>query len=236
MSFCARLWARLLHRQTPTAISPRTTSDHLPADSGPRIFVVVEGRHDIEFLRRISAMLHTHDARLPDLGAMERRGELIFIPLGGDPRLWTYRLAGLGRREFHLYDRETLPETESRQQAADVVNLRPQCRAVLTKKRNLENYLHPEAIFEAGGAKLDYSDRDHVAELIARHCYARLNTQDSWNDLPTRTRRRRRNRVKKWLNTRAVERMTPKRLAEQDPEGEVRCWLATIARLAGGLP
>jgi hypothetical protein len=28
--------------------------------------------------------------------------------------------------------------------------------------------------------------------------------------------------------------MTPERLAERDPEGEVRSWLVTIARLARG--
>jgi len=58
----------------------------------PKIFVMVEGPHDIEFLRRISAMLHTKSPTLPDLADMERRRELVFVPCGGDPRLWAFRL------------------------------------------------------------------------------------------------------------------------------------------------
>ena len=45
-------------------------------------------------------------------------------------------------------------------------------------------------------------------------------------------RRRLRYKAKKWLNTRAVEQMTAARLAERDPDGEVRAWLATIANLS----
>jgi len=57
---------------------------------------VVEGIHDIQLLTRISAMLHAHDAALPSLSEMERRGELVFVPFGGgDVRLWVERLAPL---------------------------------------------------------------------------------------------------------------------------------------------
>ena len=203
-------------------------------NGGPRIFLVVEGVNDIQFLRRISAILHIDDPHMPDLSAMEHRGELIFVPFGGgDVSLWTDRLAGLARAEFHLYDREMPPESQSRQAIADAVNRRPQCRAVLTKKRSLENYLSPSAIHEAGDVDINFSDHDSVAELVARQMHKHRNGQPRWDDLPTRTRKRRRDRVKKWLNTRAVERMTVARIAERDPSGEVRCWLATIARLAG---
>ena len=200
---------------------------------GPRIFLVVEGANDIQFLRRISAILHIDNPHMPDLLGMEHRGELIFVPFGGgDVSLWTDRLAGLARAEFHLYDREMPPESQSRQRIVDAVNRRPQWRAVLTKKRSLENYLAPSAIREAGDVDVNFSDHDPVAELIARQMHKHRNGQPRWNDLPARIRKRRRDRVKKWLNTRAVERMTVARLAKRDPEGEVRCWLATIVRLA----
>ncbi len=228
-NFWRRLWPYLHSRQTS---SPnRSRPNH---NGGRRIFLVVEGVNDIQFLQRISAMLHFDDPHLPDLSAMERRGELIFVPFGGgDVSLWTDRLAGLARAEFHLYDREMPPETQSRQTVADAVSRRPQCRAVLTKKRSLENYLAPSAIREAGTVDITFSDHDDVAEVVARQMHTRIDRQPPWNDIPARARKRRRDRVKKWLNTRAVERMTPGRLAEQDPAGEVRSWLATILRLAG---
>ncbi len=224
---CCRVTKSTRARTEPT--------DHI-CDGSPKVLVLVEGPNDIHFLRHISAILHTFDPTLPDLADMERRRELIFVPFGGgDLRLWTFRLAGLVPCEFHLYDRDTPPETESRQQAVDLVNLRPGCRAVLTGKRSLENYLHREAIAEVGGMDVRFSDGDHVAELIARHCYDRHPDYMPWTELPARTRKRRRDKVKKWLNTKAVQQMTPERIAECDPDGEIASWLVTIARLADGI-
>ena len=53
-----------------------------------------------------------------------------------------------------------------------------------------------------------------------------------WSELKSRTRRRLRNRSKKWLNTEAVDRMTIGRLAQRDPSGEVRSWLSLIGEIA----
>ncbi len=98
------------------------------------ILLVVEGVNDIELLRRISRLLHSDDASLPALAEMEQRGELVFVPFGGgNVKAWTRRLAPLAMPEFHLYDRESPPETDQRQEAADAVNRRPRCRAALTR-------------------------------------------------------------------------------------------------------
>lgn len=208
----------------------RTASPSLP-----KVFVVVEGKNDIEFLRRMSTMLHTADPQLPNLAQMEQRRELVFMPSGGgDARSWAYRLAGLHTAECHIYDRDVSPVTEIRRQMADIVNCRPQCRAVLTHLRALENYLHPDAILEASGLHVTFSGDDHVAELVARKTYERQEGHLPWDALPARARKRRRDRAKTWLNTSAVERMTPRRLAEQDPDGEIRDWLKIIAHLAHG--
>ena len=208
-------------------IDPRSASrDNL------RLLAVVEGVHDIAFLRAVSVMLHAHEPGLPDLGAMEHRGEVVFVQFGGvDLKLWTHRLAPLGKPEFHLYDREESPETELRLRLADAVNQRPGCNAVVTSKRSLENYLHPAAILEAGGVTVHFGDDDDVADLIARQAHRREYPDEIWDELPRRKQTRRRNRVKKWLNRSAVERMTPERLAERDPQGEIRSWLEMMAGL-----
>lgn len=201
----------------------------------PRIFVVVEGENDIACLRRVSTMLHVENSGLPDLAAMEQRRELVFVPCGGgDSRSWAWRLAGLAPAEFHLLDRDVSPATEARQQLASIVNWRPHCRAVLTRLRALENYIHADAVFEVSGIRVEFSGDDHVGELVARQVYERHDGHLPWESLQPRARKRRRDKAKAWLNARAVERMTPERLAERDPEGEVRSWLETIARLAGG--
>lgn len=202
--------------------------------SSVRLLLVVEGLYDIRFLRRISATLRAAQPDLPDLATLEARQELIFVPIGGgDMAAWSGRLAGLGLPEFHLYDREAPPETQSRQRAADLVNRRAGCRAALTAKRNLENYLHPTAIRQAHDIELSFGDADDVAELAARECYSLRFSSVCWEHLPARLRRRLRCRAKFWLNTYAAAAITPDLLAHRDPDGEVAGWLRAIAELAG---
>lgn len=203
-----------------------------PARHGVRLLVFVEGLHDIAFLRGISRMLHAHEPTLPDLDAEERRGALIFVPCAGaELKEWIFRLAPLGLPEFYLFDREDPPESERRRQAVEMVRLRPRCRAVMTQKRSLENYLHADAIREVSGLDMAFSADDNVADLIAGEIYAQNAPETAWETLTRPQRTKRRNRVKRWLNTRAVARMTPARLQAQDPDREVRGWLEAMRRL-----
>jgi hypothetical protein len=78
--------------------------------------VVVEGGNDIEFLRRASVILHADDAVQPVLSHLERRGRIVFVPFGGDPRNWVFRFVHLGHPEFHLFDREVPPATDIRRE------------------------------------------------------------------------------------------------------------------------
>lgn len=72
------------------------------APRGPLLFVV-EGIHDIHYLRRISRMLHATNGELPDLASWEAARRLVFIPFGGgDVFEWTDRLAPVGLPELHL--------------------------------------------------------------------------------------------------------------------------------------
>jgi hypothetical protein len=101
-------------------------------------------------------------------------------------------------------------------------------------KRNLENYLHQSALREARGVEVRFGDREAVAALVARQLYEAPGPGVPWEELPPRCQRRLRERAKHWLNTLAVDRMTPQRLAERDPQGEVTSWLRAIAGLVHG--
>ena len=224
------LLGRVLGRLTGNA---KRRSRRSPAVA--KLIVVVEGRHDVEFLRRISKILHVADRTLLDLGELERAGELIFLPIGGgDITTWGTALAGLGLAELHLYDREVPPETELRQKAAELVNKRPGCRAFVTGMRSLESYLHPACIRAVSGLDLTFNGDDDVAELVARACHERDGTEPPWVLLPGRAKKRCRERAKRWLNRAAVDRMVPSLLEESDLAGEVRVWLAAIAKMLQG--
>ena len=122
--------------------------------------------------------------------------------------------------------------TEMREQAARIVNMRPGCRAFLMKRRAMENYLHPDAIFEACGVRITFSEQDDVPLALAQAVYDRHHPERPWASLPTSNRKRRQIRAKSRLNGIVVERMTSQRLAQSDPDNEIRSWITTIGRLA----
>ena len=211
--------------------NPRDGPAESPRPRSP-LLIVVEGPHDVAFLKRISALLHRQNPDLPDLGRAESEGRIMFLPAGGGNLWsWPHRLAPLSLQEIHIYDRELSPATEQRQQLVDAINARPRCRAVLTCKRALENYLHSLAVLQAGGVKIEFTDDDAVPQLVAQAVYRTLGTDVPWADLSHRARKRRCERAKVWLNTRAVECMTPELLQQRDPDGEIAGWLSTIAGL-----
>jgi len=197
------------------------------------LLILLEGSNDLEFLVRLAARLRPDLPHLPDLRQWQAEGRIVLVPLGGgDPASWPDRLRALGHPEFHLYDREQQPETDVRQQAVAKVNARPGCRAALTAKRSLENYLHPVAIRAAGGGDLAFGDDDPVSLLLARRWYGEQAPEVPWGALARRAQRRLAARAKRWLNTAAVMQMTADLLAMRDPTGELLGWLQTIAELA----
>ncbi len=211
------------------------TARHPQAPTQPTqrpLLCVVEGRHDVQFLRHLSATLADSDPTFPDLGRLEAWGQLVFVPFGGgDVGAWSERFAPLGCPEFHLYDRELPPETAARRAAVSRANQRANCRAFLTTKRSLENYLHPLALARAGGRLLEFDDNDAVAEIAARQSFEDLRVTNDWSRLSRRARARFTNRAKCWLNTAAVAQLTPELLAERDSAGEVCGWLRAISAL-----
>ena len=199
-----------------------------------RLIMVVEGGGDIRALKRFSRVLHQADPGIPDLKELEQAGTLLFLPTAGSNLcFWTDRLAGLGISELHVYDRETPPVFYERQAAAALVNLRPGCRAFVTSKRALENYLDPQAIYEARGVDVEFGDQDDVPKLVACQILQRSGGA-GWSNLPLRARRRLIASVKGWLNTEAASLMTVERLAARDPAGEIRSWMAAITAMTCG--
>ena len=198
------------------------------------LLVFLEGVHDIQFLMRVSVMLHARDPGLPDLARCEQRGEVILVPIGGgDVYGWADRFTPLHLRQCHIYDREPSHETLHRQSAIDLINRRPNCRGFLTRKRSIENYLHREAIRDTCGVSVRFGDGDDVVQCVGR---ALLGTSGCWEQLSRAARRHVRDRVKRRLNSRAATAMTWDRLVESDPEGEVVLWLETIRDLLNGAP
>ena len=208
-------------------ITTRITDRLAPAVSRP-LLCITEGVLDISCLTTFSQILHAADADIPDLYQLADQGKVIFLPAGGgDLAAWATRLAPLACPEFFLCDREQFPETELRQRVVDHINIRSRCYAALTKKRSLENYLHPVAIAESLGVTIEINDETPVAELVARSQIEPSN----WSSMPRRHQQRLIYRVKRRLNFDTARQMTAEQLADRDPQGEILGWFRTIARL-----
>lgn len=208
-------------------------------DHNVKVFVGVEGPHDISFLTGMARILRAAGEDIPDLEQLEVDGELIFIPLGGSNlAVWSSRLKALNRPELHICDRDNQPPANPKyNDHMAAVNSRPGCLAVVTNKRELENYLHHEAINEfyaANGAAVafgaPFNDFDDVPQLVAEAVHL-ASGGAAWAGLEDDKRRKKMRNAKSSLNNGVVARMTADRLNQTDPGNEIRTWFGEVARM-----
>jgi putative ATP-dependent endonuclease of OLD family len=212
-------------------------------DNSIKLFIGIEGPHDIAFLKHVSRVLRTAGANVLDLEKMELDGELIFFPLGGSSlALWTSRLAALSRPEFHLYDRDTEPPALARYHAAiEQLNQRPRCKALSTGKKEMENYVHFEAVNETYnrfsislGLTSGFGDFEDVPSLVAARVHSLSDAQKEWSELSDATRKLKASRAKANLNNIAASLMTKERLEQVDPSGDIIGWFSHMRQLIDG--
>jgi predicted ATP-dependent endonuclease of OLD family len=208
-------------------------------DNTVRLFIAVEGINDIKFLQDISKMLHNVNPNIPDLEKMEIDGEVIFIPLGGSNLAhWSSRLGPLGRPEFHLYDRDVqLPEKPKYQDQVDSVNSRENCIAKITSKKEIENYIHKDAIIAAyNDSKIsinipaNFETFDDVPVSVARLVYE-ASESTNWDQLSKYQKQKKEAKAKQVLCTKAAGLMTHNQLDEVDKSGDVTGWFTDIQHL-----
>lgn len=211
-------------------------------DNNVKLFIAVEGPNDIEFLQGISVALQGAGRDIPNLEDMEVRGEIIFIPVvGSNLAHWSSRLEHLNRAEFHLVDRDTPPEHAPKyQDHVNQVNDRDNCRARSTAKKEIENYLHKDAIAEAyseNGLELhiaaNFGNFEDVPKGVARLVHEATNGGTPWGELSDDKRIRKEKRAKHTLCSQAARHMNVARLNEIDPDGDLLGWFEDIRELLG---
>lgn len=197
-------------------------------DHTVKAFIVVEGIHDITFMKSLCRMFRSHGTVVPDLDALELTGEVVFVPSGGagNLALWSSRLSALNRPEFHLYDRDAPPDAPAKHQdKVDAVNQRPGCKAVSTSRNEIENYVHHRAINACAQAMqlpcnviAPFAPDDDVPALLTVELNRHAPQNAKWGP----------NKVKAWLADVVVPSMDAQMLGEIDPAGEMRGWINDI--------
>jgi len=193
----------------------------LVADSRVRVLICVEGPSDVQALKCLSRALHAVDPVLPDLASDHR---FAFVPLGGSTlQHWVagHYLAGLGRKEVHIYDRDVADYAV----AVAAVNQRQDGSwGTQTAKHEIESYLHADAILEALGVAVDVQEHlnaeGHAVPKAVSVALHRINPIGE----PKRD-----GTVKKLLASKVFPCMTADRIAARDPAGEVKGWMMRLA-------
>lgn len=198
------------------------------------LFIFVEGKHDIPFLMNLADALRADGANVPDLRQLELDGRIIFAPLGGSNLvLWTNRMKNLLKPEFHVYDRDNAPPVDPKyKQAIDAVMNRAAAGepvdACCTSKKEMENYVHIDAINEAllaiglpSPRNVNYADTDDVPKILTQELNAVLPIDSQWKEGTTKT----------FMNNHAVTKMNRARLAAVDPAGDALGWFQKIEQM-----
>jgi len=209
-------------------------------DNTVKLFIGVEGPNDIIFLQAIASALRNDGVDVFDLERMELEGEVIFFPLGGNNLVrWSSRLEPLKRPEFHLCDRDVTPPKPPKYQTyIDEVNARECCKARSTAKKEMENYLHRDAIIAAYKElginlviKSNFGPFDDVPREVARLVYEVSESPKVWDDLLEEMKSEKESRAKRILCSRATKHMTKTLLDELDPDEEVLEWFEDMKSL-----
>lgn len=197
-------------------------------DKRAKVAIFVEGPNDVEFLRAASRLLRAVDGSLIDLDVDYR---IAFVPAGGgNLQHWVSQqyLINAGLTEIHVYDADD-QVTPKYQSQVDAVNARGNRDiAFSTAKREMENYVHANAIRTEFGFEIVIDDWCDVPDLVAEQVHTAAGGQGEWATLGVEAKRKKCSQVKRRLNKGAMAHMTLAQLQETDRAGEITRWLQAI--------
>ncbi len=200
----------------------------LPEPLKPKLLICVEGPHDIKFLNTISALVNANRIDLPNL---ETDSRVAIFPLGGGTlKDWVTHdyLRGLGIPQFHIYDLDDAANPPY-QAARDMVRAKGDSNwAELTNKKEIENYLHPNAINAVYGFTLAFGNMDDVPQLVAMTQHNNAPDGNPWATLSDEKRKKKISNAKRRLNSEVVQQMTWSDLQISDVNGDIISWLEAI--------
>jgi len=180
-------------------------------DSRASVLVCVEGPNDINFLKNIGKIYFEEGiANVPDITNDPR---IVFIPMGGHTlKDWVNNnyLKTLNKPEVHIYDRDlnTPPQYQKEFLAVNARN--DGSIAFMTAKREMENYLHPNAIRAVFGVQIVIDDVTDVSKTVSGLTL--------YNE----------SKAKKKINKFVTQQMNYQLLTQSDAEGETLTWFNAI--------
>lgn len=201
-------------------------------DHRARVLLCVEGPTDLACLR---SLCKTYRYKHKNLVCIETDPRIASVLLGGGTlENWTaeHLLRNTGLREFHIYDRDVPKPDGSFKYAAAVETVEQRGNgdtARLTRRREIENYLHPAAIDRTlapvvgHAVQVEFTQGDDVEAIVAAAI------PDHQGNPRKKLKRR---ELKSWLNREVASAMTLDELTEVDQDEELLDWFRAISALA----
>lgn len=203
----------------------------ITADRRLQAFLCVEGESDVKYLCKFAALLREEDDTVVDLSADPR---ICFRPLnGGNLKSWVANnyMRDASLFEMHVYDRGT-DATPKYQAEVDAVNARGNsCWAVLLRRNEIENYLHPAAVEAEYGFPLVVEAATDVPREIEmlRRAEEGLPLDALAGEELERKMKKLEKAAKSRLETSVLPKMTLAQLREVDADGEIAALLRRIS-------
>lgn len=190
-------------------------------DNRVKLLLYVEGPNDVAFLEHAGRLVGSIDLSTDPRVAFVVTG-------GGNLKHWVNHqyLRSLGLPEIHIYDRDNDCDY---QDEVEAVNQRPNGDwATLTTKREIENYLHPDAVRTVLGVKVEIGDDADVPLLTARALHEASESLKTWDEVEEDKQNRKAGRAKRRLCQEVIAQMSREQLRERDARGEVEGWFQRI--------
>ena len=190
-------------------------------DNRVKLLLYVEGPNDVRFLEHACRLVGSIDLSTDPRVAFVVAG-------GGNLKHWVNHqyLKNLGLPEIHIYDRDKDCEYQVQ---VEVVNQRRNGDwATLTTKREIENYLHPDAVRTVLGIDVEIDDNADVPLITARAVHEASESLKTWDEVEQDKRDRKTSRAKRRLCQDVIAQMSREQLRDRDPSGEVESWFQRI--------
>jgi putative ATP-dependent endonuclease of the OLD family len=199
-------------------------------DHKVKLLLFVEGPNDIVFLKHLSHKLHASDPSHINFFADPR---VAFVPMGGSSlREWVDKqfLKAFNRPEFHLYDSDD-PANPKYKPHCDAVNARGDGSfAMLTARREVENYIPKagiERILEIELPAYDALTAD-VPELVAKAIHEK-DSETPWEQLSEEKKSKKISSAKRRLNHDVMEKVTLTEFRAEDADADVSGWIKKVS-------
>ena len=115
------------------------------------------------------------------------------------------------------------------------INKRPECKGYITNKKEVENYIHKDAIIDAYktyninlNISNNFNDFDDIPLEVAKAVHGLSASSVLWDNLDEDKKEKKMSNAKKTLNSIAVSKMNKKLLEEIDAKNEIIGWFKDI--------